>query len=124
MKERLHPTQAERIPNEPHHQLLTEKLYSISEIAEFWPQSTAKLRRIFKNEPGVLVDYDPYSGKRPYKTLLVPKSVLNTALANRQNKPLQPLRPLGNPLPVMLPRHANRLVPQKLRKVVNKHPVR
>jgi hypothetical protein len=51
--------------------------YSLAEIAEMWSLSTDVLRKIFQDEPGVLVlGGQSNSRKRRYTTLRVPESVL------------------------------------------------
>lgn len=54
-----------------------EAYYSVGEIAALWKLSADSVRRIFKNEPGVLV-LSPRKrrGKRAYSTLRIPESVL------------------------------------------------
>jgi hypothetical protein len=52
--------------------------YSPSEIAELWSLSPDTVRKIFENEPGVLVlgNAMPRRGKRSYTTLRIPQCVL------------------------------------------------
>jgi hypothetical protein len=56
----------------------SERHYTVAEIAEMWNLSAETVRRLFGNEPGVLVigDDDPDSGTRRYRTLRIPESVL------------------------------------------------
>jgi len=56
----------------------TERHYSVAEVAEMWNLSADAVRRLFQNEPGVLVlgDSRPKYGKRRYATLRIPESVL------------------------------------------------
>jgi hypothetical protein len=54
-----------------------ERHYSIAEVAAVWQLSPDAVRRIFQNEPGVLIlggQRPPH--KRKYTTLRVPESVL------------------------------------------------
>jgi hypothetical protein len=54
-----------------------ERHYSVPEIAELWNLSSDAVRRLFQDEPGVLVlggEGAPH--KRRYTTLRVPESVL------------------------------------------------
>ncbi len=54
-----------------------ERHYSVSEIGEVWNLSQDAVRRIFQDEPGVLVLGGQGMGhKRRYTTLRVPESVL------------------------------------------------
>ena len=54
-----------------------ERHYAVSEIAELWNLSSDAVRKLFQDEPGVLVlggQAEPH--KRRYTTLRVPESVL------------------------------------------------
>ena len=54
-----------------------ERHYTVGEIAEMWNLSKDAVRRIFRNEPGVLVLGSRSKGsKRCYTTLRIPQSVL------------------------------------------------
>jgi len=54
-----------------------ERHYTPSEVAAIWHLSVEMIRRIFQNEPGVIVLQGPMKkGKRPYKTIRIPQSVL------------------------------------------------
>jgi hypothetical protein len=120
MKERHHPTVQVpvvalavdfAIPMDP-----TEKVYTIKELEAFMPYKADKLRKIFRNEPGV------QHGENPnYDTMGIPLSVLNTVLTRRRYNPLQTLRASLNPLPIVLAGHGNRLVPKKHGKIVKRH---
>lgn len=52
--------------------------YSPAEIGELWNLSADSVRKIFENEPGVLVlgNAAPRRGKRSYTTLRIPEHVL------------------------------------------------
>jgi hypothetical protein len=54
-----------------------ERHYSVSEIAALWNLSADKVRRLFEDEPGVLVfgDAQPRYGRRRHRTLRIPESV-------------------------------------------------
>lgn len=55
----------------------SERHYSVKEVAEMWSLSPDAVRRVFADEPGVLVIGDsssPY--KRTYRTLRIPQSTL------------------------------------------------
>jgi hypothetical protein len=54
-----------------------ERHYTVSEIAELWNLSPDALRKMFQNEPGVLVlGGAGAKHKRRYLTLRIPESVL------------------------------------------------
>lgn len=56
-----------------------ERHYTVAEIAAMWNLSKDAVRRMFQNEPGVLVLGDRSSGrKRRYTTLRIPQSVLGS----------------------------------------------
>jgi hypothetical protein len=61
---------------------LSERYYSPAELAAQLNFSTDKIRKLFENESGVLVftSPTPRRGKRPYKTLRIPESVLQRVL--------------------------------------------
>ncbi len=54
-----------------------ERHYSVAEVAELWNLSEDKVRRLFQNEPGVLVlgNAQPRYGRHRYTTLRIPESV-------------------------------------------------
>ena len=57
--------------------LANEKHYSVIEISKLWALSLKTVRRIFENEPGVIVWGHPEkSRRRGYRTLRVPETVL------------------------------------------------
>jgi transcriptional regulator GlxA family with amidase domain len=54
----------------------SERHYEVSELAALWNLSEDTIRRLFRNEPGVLVlGRENRPGKRRYSTLRVPESV-------------------------------------------------
>lgn len=55
-----------------------EHHYAVAEIAAMWNLSEDTVRRLFKDEPGVLVirDWQPRGRKRRYTTLRIPESVV------------------------------------------------
>ena len=54
-----------------------ERHYSVQQIADLWGLSNDAIRDLFKREPGVLaIGHDGGRGKRAYKTLRIPESVL------------------------------------------------
>ena len=55
-----------------------ERHYSPSMVAELWHFDVETIRRIFQDEPGVVVLQAPTKkGRRSYKTLRIPASVLD-----------------------------------------------
>ena len=55
---------------------LTERHYSVKEVAQMWGLSPAAIRRLFCDEPGVLRFGKEKSGhRRDYVTLRIPSSV-------------------------------------------------
>jgi len=52
-----------------------ERHYTPDELAQLWTLSPDTIRRIFEREPGVLV-LDLAKGRRNYRTLRVPESVM------------------------------------------------
>ena len=55
-----------------------ERHYTVAEIAKLWQLSPDAVRRLFRNEPGVVVlgGTGPRVRKRKYLTLRIPQSVL------------------------------------------------
>ena len=54
-----------------------ERHYAPAEVAELWHLDVETIRRLFRDEPGVLVLQGPFKkGKRPYTTIRIPQSVL------------------------------------------------
>jgi hypothetical protein len=54
-----------------------ERHYSATEVAAIWNLHVETIRRIFQDEPGVVVLQAPSKkGRRPYKTIRIPQSVL------------------------------------------------
>jgi hypothetical protein len=55
----------------------TERHYSAAEVAALWKLNVETIRQIFQDEPGVVVLQAPCKkGRRPYKTIRIPLSVL------------------------------------------------
>jgi hypothetical protein len=62
---------------------VTERHYSVSEVARLWGISTDMVRDIFRKEPGVLNFRRPGTRtKRSYSTIRVPHSVLTRVHAS------------------------------------------
>ena len=54
-----------------------ERHYTPAEVADLWHLNVETIRRMFQDEPGVVViQGTPKKGKRPYKTIRIPQSVL------------------------------------------------
>jgi hypothetical protein len=54
-----------------------QRHYSVQEVAVLWQLSKDSVRRLFKNEPGVLaISPRQRRGKRAYVTLRIPSSVV------------------------------------------------
>jgi hypothetical protein len=61
---------AEPIPIENH--------FTATEVAGLWKFDVETIRRLFDDEPGVVVLQAPAKkGKRPYKTIRIPQTVLD-----------------------------------------------
>jgi transcriptional regulator GlxA family with amidase domain len=61
-----------------------ERHYTVAEVAILWNLSRDTIRRLFQNEPGVVVlTTATRRGKRRYRTLRIPESVL--LRVHRQN---------------------------------------
>ena len=65
-----------------------ERHYTVAEIAILWQLSADLVRRLFINEPGVLVIGDEASpGTRRYRTLRIPESVVKRVHRKLSNVP-------------------------------------
>jgi hypothetical protein len=55
-----------------------EHHYSAGEVAALWGFNVETVRNIFEEEPGIIVLTAPSrKGKRPYRTIRIPQSVLD-----------------------------------------------
>ena len=59
---------------------VNEVMLTVSEVAERLKINDETVRRLFVNEPGVVVICFPRKGKRVYRTLRIPESVLKRVL--------------------------------------------
>ena len=59
----------------PFQETTFERHYSVGELAELWGMSDDFVRRLFINEPGVVVFFKYRPGRRTYRTLPIPESV-------------------------------------------------
>jgi|YelNatPaOPRAMG01_1025707.scaffolds.fasta_scaffold37970_3 hypothetical protein len=70
-----------------------EAFYTPKEIAERLKLSTDKVIRLFEKEPGVtVIENRAMLGKRRYRTLRIPESVLERVLRRLSNPDLTPAR--------------------------------
>ena len=53
-----------------------ERHYSVEELTELWGMSDDFVRRLFLHEPGVVVFFKQRAGRRVYRTLRIPESVV------------------------------------------------
>jgi hypothetical protein len=57
-----------------------ERCLTISEIAERLAVNSDTARRLFMNEPGVIVIAEPRKGRRQYRTLRIPERVFDRVI--------------------------------------------
>jgi hypothetical protein len=66
--------------------ITTERHYAVPEIAAMWNLSQDAVRKIFHDEPGVLVlGNQGMAHRRPYTTLRIPESVLQRVHRRLEN---------------------------------------
>jgi hypothetical protein len=67
---------------------LTERHYTVAEIAALWNLSGDKVRELFEQEAGVLMigDRNP-RGKRRYRTLRIPQTIVDRVYKRLSLKP-------------------------------------
>lgn len=66
----------------------TEPHYTAEQVAEFWSLDANSVRRVFRDEPGVLKfgnDKSTYQ-KRAYTTIRIPQSVLDRVYRRMTNR--------------------------------------
>jgi hypothetical protein len=67
-----------------------ERHYSPAELGELWNLSADTVRRMFENEPGVLVFENPVrSSSRRFRTLRIPESVAERVYSRFGNADLK-----------------------------------
>ena len=81
---------------------MLEKHFMVKELAELWGLSVTKIRRLFKDEPDVLLVGEPSRRlgkklKRGYHTMLIPESVA----ARLYQRMVQKRPPSGKPLQLL-----------------------
>ena len=64
-----------------------EAFYTIVEVAERLKVNEDTVRRLFLNEPGVVVICFPRKGKRVYRTLRIPESVFRRVVTRLTRVP-------------------------------------
>ena len=60
---------------------VTETIYTLAEVAERLKVNDDTVRRMFRHEPGVIVICFPRKGRRVYRTLRIPESVLDRVIS-------------------------------------------
>jgi hypothetical protein len=69
-------TKLVQAPNREQESRMYEKHYAPAELGDLWNLSADTVRRMFENEPGVLVFENPErSSHRRFRTLRIPESV-------------------------------------------------
>jgi hypothetical protein len=68
--------------------MFEEHIFTVAEIAEKLQVKTDTVRRLFLNEPGVIVICFPRKGRRVYRTVRIPESVLQRVLGRLTAQPL------------------------------------
>ncbi len=70
-----------------------ERHFTVREIAETWHVSDDTVRRLFRDEPGVLaLGSEESRFKRGYLTLLIPESVLEVVHRKHRRYEVMPVR--------------------------------
>jgi hypothetical protein len=102
---------------------MEEKHYKPKKLAEEWGYSVGTVRKLIKDEPGVLKLEGAGSiiGKRSYTTYSVPESVANRIYQRLSQPPLQVALPRRNPRRVVLLGNRNRRVAQQPGYVLQSH---
>jgi len=67
--------------------LLDEHIFTVAEIAEKLQVKGDTVRRLFLDEPGVIVISFPRKGKRAYRTVRIPHAVLCRVLTRLTTAP-------------------------------------
>src|SRR5207302_1147915 len=106
------PDQQEQRPNTSARTLSEEKYYTPQELASMWRFSPATIRKLLRNEPGVLKLQGMGSahGKRSYTTFSIPESVALRVRERLTQEPLKAQLPRRNPRRVVFLRNRNRRV--------------
>ena len=106
------PAQQEQVAQPVAHKLSEEKHYTPSELAAMWRLSPATIRKLVRNEPGVLKLQGDGSahGKRSYTTFSIPESVALRVHERLAQEPLQTQLPRRDPRRVVFLRNRHRRV--------------
>jgi hypothetical protein len=67
-----------------------ERHFSVEELAELWGMSQDFVRRVFVDEPGVVIFHQARPGRRIYRTLRIPESVAVRVHRRMQERVSQP----------------------------------
>jgi hypothetical protein len=57
-----------------------QTVFTVAEVAELLKVNTETIRRLFLNEPGVILISFPRKGKRVYRTVRIPEDVLRRVI--------------------------------------------
>ena len=92
--------------------LAEERYYSPAELAAMWNFSAATIRKLFRNEPGVLKleGMGSACGKRSYTTFSIPESAALRVRERLAQEPFKAEFPRRNPRRVVFLRDRNRRV--------------
>jgi hypothetical protein len=66
---------------------VNEPVFTLGDLAKRFRLDEKTVRRMFEREPGVLVITFPQKGRRTYRTIRVPQSVLERVLARFMQAP-------------------------------------
>lgn len=79
-------TKLVQVPRREQESRMYERHYSPAELGELWNLSGDTVRRMFENEPGVLVFENPVrSSSRRFRTLRIPESVAQRVYSRFSN---------------------------------------
>ena len=79
-----------QVPSREAESRMCERHYSPAELGELWNLSADTVRRMFEQEPGVLVFENPVrSSSRRFRTLRIPESVAERVCSRFSNTDLK-----------------------------------
>ena len=93
-----------------------EKHYRVSELAALWSMSPDTIRRLFRDEPGVM-KLSGMNGKRSYNTLFISDSAARRVSERLENALLQEPRSSTRPLGVVRLSSPNTTMPKQSRNI-------
>jgi len=64
---------------------LDEHIFTVADVAERLQVDADTVRRLFLREPGVIVICFPRKGKRVYRTVRIPESILERVIGRLTN---------------------------------------